>query len=325
MSKIVVVLVLLVFSVLFKSHGNVLPEQSITLDGKPVESLELALKNAEHGSMIRLGPGSFKDAGTLTKNQVTIEGSEGTKIHSETVAGKAALVIKGSNTTIRNIECFDIQVQAKNGACIRLQGKNLTLSNVYFHDSQQGLLTGAFPGDVFIFNSRFERLGAAGRAHSIYVGGGRLFIDKSYFTASKEEGHEIKSRASETVIENTTIASLDGKDSRLIDIPNGGVLKVYDSVLQQGNATSNSNLIGYGLEGYKYDSNAITLTGNIILLDREKGNIVLKVHEQRIRPQVSRNAIIGAMKDEFDDSNIFIASRAEANMAPPPFLPTINQ
>ena len=86
------------------------------------------------------------------------------------------------------------------------------------------MLTGPNPGRILIRNSRFERLGLNGTAHGIYVGGGELYVYQSEFLRSKSQGMEIKSRARKTVIERSVIASLDGVDSRLLDIPNGGEL-----------------------------------------------------------------------------------------------------
>jgi hypothetical protein len=214
-------------------------------------------------------------------------------------------------------------VRDQNGACVRLEGTNLELTNVYFHDSQQGLLTGPKPGKIIIRNSKFERLGKGGQAHGIYVGGGELSIYGSYFLSSKDEGHEIKSRASKNTIYSTVVASLEGNDSRLIDIPNGGVLIITDSILQQGANTSNSNLIGYGHEGYRYKENEVRLVGNIILNDRINGSKVIDIRSNKIKPYVSENAVIGKHFDKFDDSNFIFGTRNEAQMQPFPFLPEL--
>lgn len=296
-----------------------------TTDGIRYKTLQQALDAAVDGSIVEIDAGKYKQASVLKANNVTITGVAGkTAIHDKTVEGKGALVIKGDNTTISNLECFNINVSHQNGACIRLEGRNLDLHNVYFHDSQQGLLTGGRPGTVSIYNSRFERLGKGGQAHGIYLGGGRLFITDSYFLSSKSEGHEIKSRASENIITKSVIASLDGKDSRLIDIPFGGILKVTDSVLQQGDKTSNWNLIGFAMEGYKRKTNMITLRGNIFLLDRRKGNKVLDIKNSKTKPVVAGNAFIGNLKDKnFDDSNYFFDDREEAKLDPYPYLPPL--
>jgi hypothetical protein len=200
--------------------------ETILLDGENVQTLDIAMKQAKDGSTIVLSEGEFQQAGVLSANNVKISGQyRKTKIYSKAAMGKGALVIQGKNTLIENIECFDIHVSSQNGACIRLEGSDLTVKGVYFHDAEQGILTGHAPGKVIIDNSRFERLGKGGQAHAIYVGGGLLFIKNSSFLSSKDQGHEIKSRAEETTIESTVIASLEGNDSRLVDISNGGILR----------------------------------------------------------------------------------------------------
>jgi hypothetical protein len=299
---------------------------SFKLDGLEVPDLATALKQAKTGSVIDIGAGEFQQAGVLKKNDVHIRGVKGkTKFHSKTIQGKGLFVIKANNTIIENIECFNVKVRDANGACVRLEGKNLTLKNVYFHDSQQGILTSSKPGQVLISESKFERLGKAGRAHGIYIGGGSLVIENSQFLSSRDQGHEIKSRASSTLIKNSTIASLNGNDSRLVDIPNGGILEIYDSVLQQGPKSVNWNLIGYGLEGHRYKENRIELKGNIFILERVKGNLVLQMKKQTIKHVVEENAFIGKMKDSFNDSNFFFKSRKSAGIKPFPSLPSTVQ
>ena len=298
------------------------PPGTVWLDGKPVESIAHALQQAEDGSHIQIGRGQYQDGGVLGANNVMIEGAKGARLHSKAVKGKAALVIQGRNTLVKGIECYNIQVADQNGACVRMEGKHLILENVYFHDSEQGLLTHSEPGDIHINNSRFERLGKAGRAHAVYVGGGRLFINGSHFVASVGEGHEIKSRARETHISGSVIANLDGHDSRLVDVPNGGVLKIVDSVLEQSEQTSNWNLIGFGHEGYKYDKNSIHLEGNLFLLDRNT-SLVLEVKSSKVAPSVVNNVFVGKMYDAYPDDNLQFKHREEAGIMPYPHLPKL--
>ena len=232
---------------------------------------------------------------------------------------------KAITPTIKNLECYGIKVSDRNGACVRLSGSNLVLDSVHFHDSQQGLLTGPKPGQVHIIDSKFERLGHSGRAHAIYVGGGYLLIENSRFLSSKDEGHEIKSRARETRILGSVVASLEGRDSRLVDVSNGGLLIVRDSILQQGNNTSNWNLIGYGFEGYKHDYNRIELSGNIFLLDRVNGNKVLSIKNKSVKTDIAGNVFIGKTSENFKVGNFLFENRADARMEPAPYLPPLAQ
>jgi len=289
--------------------------KEVRLDGIVVNSLQQAMLLAQDGSHIQLSSGIFHDGGVLTVNFVTIEGVKGTHLQGFSTKGKGTLVIKGNNNEIKNIECSHVSVKDNNGACVRFEGTNIKLTQVYFHDSEQGFLSGKNSGIVVIDNSRFERLGMAGQAHGIYVGSGELYIKDSTFLSSKDEGHEIKSRAKKTVIHKAIVASLDGRDSRLVDVPNGGVLEITNSVFQQGNNTSNWNLIGYGLEGIKHNKNEIKIINNTFFLDRKNGNKLFHIRNQSIKTVISDNTIIGKLSgNKFDDSNQLYKSSKEAGL-----------
>jgi len=291
----------------------------ILLDGQPVPSLAAALKAARIGSLIELGAGVYRDGGVLTTDLVTIEGYGKAAIAEHTSQGKAALVIAADSTRVHGLECYGIAVSDRNGACIRLQGRNLELDSVYFHDSQQGLLSGSHPGLVTIRNSRFERLGHGGRAHAIYVGGGELIIDQSLILAAKDEGHEVKSRAWRTQISNSVIASLDSRDSRLVDIPDGGELIIEDSLLQQGQRSANYDLIGYGLEGMKYDHNRIRLYRNRIVIDSSEVRLIGLL--EPVPTEISLNTLVGKAFGADQGDNLVLSNRADAGLPPYPELP----
>lgn len=300
------------------------PANTILVNGRPFHSLKKVAAALKDGDEIRIGPGIYHEAMILRADNITMIGEGPVIFENATAQGKAALVIQGDWTRIYNIECRHIKVRDKNGACIRLEGKNLLLDNVYFHDSEQGMLTGGTPGLVTIRNSRFENLGAnSGQAHGIYIGGGELVIQNSLFIRARNEGHEIKSRAKKTYISKSVIASLDAQDSRLLDIPNGGDLTIIDSVLAQGPYSVNRDVIGYGLEGIKHTSNTVILQDNIILLERHAGNTLVHHKEGVVTPNIRNNIIISQKPSSIDKWNSVFNSREAAGMPPFPFLPKL--
>lgn len=301
--------------------GSPTPPGKARIASQVFDSLREAAKALRDGDTLYIGAGSYTEPMILTASRVRIVGEGEVRIRDTQAEGKAAILIRGHDVAIANIECSGIQVSDGNGACIRLEGRNLELDHVYFHDAQQGLMTGPEPGDVLIRNSRFVRLGHEGSAHGIYIGGGNLEIFKSLFLASKDEGHEIKTRARSTRIVSSVIASLNGQDSRLIDASNGGRLTLENSVLEEGPFSSNSDVIGYGLEkGQLHRENTITMIGNTLILERLEGSRLLHLGIQPASLLISGNLIVGPDWPERPEDNEYYSSRKEAGLRPYPYL-----
>ncbi len=268
-------------------------------------SIAGAAAAARDGDTILLRAGIYEEAAVLSANRLTLRAEPGAHMRGAAVEGKAALVVKGDDILIEGLECSEINVVNGNGACIRMEGRNLTLRRIYFHDSQEGILVGSIgraeKGRLLIEDSRFERLGFGGRAHAIYVGARNITFEirRSRVVASKGQGHEIKSRAARTLIEGNVIASLEGADSRLVDVPNGGEVVIRDNLFQKGPNSQNPDLIAVGLERGKpgrsnHAVNSILIEGNTFILER--GHRMDLVHTKDVPPPVlRRNTIIGGL------------------------------
>ena len=118
-------------------------------------SLQRAVDDAEPGSVIVLAPGVYRQAAVVRRDRLTIRGEAGAHLMGTAAQGKGALVLKGNDTVVEGIECSGIAVKDRNGSCIKLEAEGLVVRNVYFHDSEQGIL-GGFGGTVIVENSRFE-------------------------------------------------------------------------------------------------------------------------------------------------------------------------
>jgi hypothetical protein len=302
------------------SFGQALPNV-ITINGKPYHDLVQALSALKNGDELVIGAGTYRTPLVIVANDITIRGDGHVIFEEATAKGKGLILAKGNNLRVVNIECRNVNVRDGNGACVRLEGSGLELNHIYFHDSQQGVLSGKNSGSIFIDDSRFENLGKSGQAHGIYIGSGELYINNSKFLSSKDEGHEIKSRAKKTVIRNSLIASLSGRDSRLIDISQGGELVIEDNILQQGNKTSNSDLIGFLLEQNSHKINSIFIKNNVFLLDRIRGSQILHAGKNIESITFTGNMIIGKYFDKnIDSTNIVFESRKVAGVKPFPAL-----
>ena len=298
------------------------PADGIWLNAKPMPSLKQALAQLKSGDTLKIGAGIYRQAMVIAADDVTIIGYGHVIFEQAAVNGKGLILAKGNNLSIHNIECRHISVESGNGACVRLQGVNLTLQHVFFHSSETGVLeTAKTPGLVTIIDSRFQRLGKSGQAHGIYLGSANLTMRNSMVLASKDQGHEIKSRGQLNVIEHSIVASFDADDSRLIDISNGGSLKVTDSVLQQGRNSANHQAIGFALEGEKYQQQQVILSNNQIILERQGSNMLLKHRGNNVAITISDNIIVGADSDYAGNTNV--AGRSAAAIAAAPYLPPL--
>ncbi|MGH6916895.1 MAG: right-handed parallel beta-helix repeat-containing protein, partial [Geminicoccaceae bacterium] len=167
---------------------------------------------------------------------LVLRGEHGAHLRDHAVEGKAALVVRADGVVIDGIECSGVRVRDNNGACVRIEGDDLTVRNVHFHDNQEGILSGPGGGLLLVENSLIERNGFGGQAHGVYVGPEveRFIFRNNRVLATTGAGHGLKSRAQQTIIESNLIAGLDGRDSRAIDIPNGGEVVIRGNVLQKG-------------------------------------------------------------------------------------------
>lgn len=301
----------------------IIDPQKIVVGGRQFADLQMAANSLKPGDILELGPGVYKTPLIINQSRISVIGRGRVVFDGPTAEGKAAIIVKGNDVRINNIECKGIKVVDQNGACVRLEGANLIVEHVYFHDSEQGVLTGNQPGVVAIRDSRFELLGRNGRAHGIYIGGGELHIEDSLFIAAVDEGHEIKSRARVTEIVRTVVASLASKDSRLVDISDGGLVAIRDSVLEKGPNSSNGDLIGYGLESMKYSRNDINIKNNIVIMEKEGSNNLIHVGAAGILPKMDSNVVISENKPDFSGFNIWYKSRKKAGFGEYPYIPKV--
>ena len=176
-----------------------------------------------------------------------------------------------------------------NGAGIRLEGAGLTVRNCYFHDNENGILTGANPaGDIVVEHSEFAHNGFGdGQSHNLYIGGVRSFTLRFSYVHHAIVGHNVKSRAlRNTLTYNRIMDEGDGRSSYAVDLPNGGLSFVIGNLIQHGPETENSTLVSYGAEGLQHPLNELYFVNNTVVNDRPAGGrfVFVKVgaHAARI-------------------------------------------
>ena len=297
--------------------------QKDSAQGCDSDDLSQSLKRLSDGGLLLMRSGRYQQAATLRTRDLHILAEPGAILHRKSVQGKGALVINAS-VTIEGLACSHIKVNDGNGCCIRQQHGDVTLIGVHFHHAQMGILTGHNGGKIQIFDSYFHDSGydeSGQLGHNIYVNSGTLEFVRSWSIAARNAGHELKSRASKTIIADSLLASLNARDSRLVDVPNAGILEVRGSVLGEGPRSENWDVIGYGLElknGKRtHETNTVTIRGNTIYVDRPQGANLLNA-KFASSVDFTENTVIG--NTSTPRGNAHFDSRKEAGATAYPAL-----
>jgi hypothetical protein len=244
-------------------------------------TIRAAASASQSGDTIHIAAGEYRgDVAQWSANNLTICGIGGrARLFADGVhqGGKGIWVVTGSNTTIHSVEFHGAKVSDQNGAGIRQEGPNLTLRDAGFYDNENGILGGTSSAStVTIEYSEFARNGYGdGYSHNIYIGTiGRLNVRASYFHEAKI-GHNLKSRARETYIENSYFMDgPTGTASYLVDTPNGGVVFLRGNLFQKGPRADNSISVAYGQEGLTWTTNTLTMVHNTLVSTRSGGTFI---------------------------------------------------
>ncbi len=234
------------------------------------------------------------------KDDLVIRGVNGTphlKADGKYIWGKGIWVAAGNNITIENIEFSEAAVPDKNGAGIRLDGVGLTVKNCFFHHNETGILAGSpYAGDIFVEFSEFGYNGNGdGQSHNIYINHVENFIFQFNYSHHAIIGHCVKSRANNTyILYNQILDDVDGRSSRLIDVPNGGNTVIMGNTMMQGPTAENKNVIGYGLEGLiNTTEHNLYIINNTIVSTRPTSCLFLHIKEGTNTTSVYNNAFVG--------------------------------
>jgi len=218
-----------------------------------------AIQDAKADDVIEISAGDYVgDVCVIRAANLTLRGIGPGRPHvkagGKSAQEKAIWVVAptAGNIVIENIEFSGATVTDHNGAGIRVDPGtgDVTIRNCYFHDNENGVLTGARPGShILVEGSWFENNGKDSFSHNIYVGVAKLFTFQGNYSTKSLVGHLVKTRAAENRILYNRLTMETGTGSRLIDVSNGGLTYVIGNVMHQGPNSSNHNLIGYQREG----------------------------------------------------------------------------
>ena len=234
-----------------------------------------AIAAAHPGDTVAIDPGNYRDCAVVRAARLTILGTKpGVVMGGVSCDGKGVLVIDAPGVTVRNLTLRGAAVADGNGAGIRAEGGDLTVVDLRLIDDQNGILDTSGPTAVLrVSGSLFRHDGtcisAGGCSHGLYAGPiARLVVTHSRFLDIRS-GHGIKSRAAATVVRGCTIADgQQGTSSYLIDVPNGGDVRITGNRLEKGPLTQNpGTAIAIGEEGVTHPTRRILVQGNVFRND----------------------------------------------------------
>ncbi len=263
--------------------------------GQKYTSINSAVSAAAAGDTVQIQAGTYLNDFTTITKAITLTAVDGPVVMSATTSppnGKAILTIDAS-ATVDGITFTGASVGDLNGAGIRYEAGDLVVRNCVFYDNQDGILGNAVAGGtILIDKSEFSHNGAGdGRSHNIYIGQiAKLTIQNSYFHDAIV-GHEIKSRADTTIIQNNRIFDNGGSASYPIDLPNGGVAVVQNNIIEKGANAQNMWTIHYGGEATPNAGSNLLVTNNTIVNDKSGGGLIANQSGQPV--VVSNNSLFG--------------------------------
>lgn len=268
---------------------------------------------AQDGDTVEIDPGDYRgDVAVWTQHALTIRGmgqgmgqgsgpSTGPQVRliadGASAEGKATWVVRGGRVTIEGIQFIGSRVPDHNGAGIRFERGHLSVRRCLFFDNQSGILTASAADAVLeVEQSEFSHNGHGdGLSHHLYAGPiAQLTVRGSYFHHANV-GHLIKSRAASNLIAyNRLTDEAGGRASYELEFPNGGQAVVVGNLLQQGSQTSNSTMVSFGAEGWRWPQSRLQMAFNTLVNDQPFGGSFVRVWPGAAPALLQDNLLLGS-------------------------------
>ncbi len=296
---------------------------------KPYTRIADALAAASPGDVIEVDAGDYvDDVSTITTGDLTIRGVGETRAHLRATQalpndkGIFAIEVNTGPIVVENLEFSGAFIDAAgdNGAGIRMQGQALEVRNCYFHDNQNGILSGGTPDHtVVIENSEFAYNGnpGSGQEHNVYISGSVARFDFiGNYSHHSFSGHTLKTRARENhIFYNRFGDEEDGSSSYLIDISNGGLTYIVGNQIQQGPTAENTGtLVRYNAEGTGGPENRLFVVNNTLVNDNVSNPAFVRINNGDEGMAVFRNNLMVGNGTPFIDESEAITVTDEGNL-----------
>ena len=220
---------------------------------------------------ILIAPGVYRQCTVQQGGRITFRAVEpGTAIFEATPCeDKAMLVLRGRGSVVDGLVFRNVRVADGNGAGIRTEMGDLTVTNATFVDMQEGILGGQPTNQrITIDRSTFTRLGQCDEsescAHAIYLANqGSVTVTRSRFEQGRG-GHYVKVRSPRVTITGSSFDDSKGrKTNYAIDLPEGATGLIAGNAFVQGPAKENgSTIIAVAAEAKTYPSTGLRIENN---------------------------------------------------------------
>ena len=245
---------------------------TIVETGQRFARLDDAVQSVRLGTAtIVIAPGVYHECTVQAGGRITFKAATPGSVTFEgtTCEGKAAFVLRGSESVVDGIVFRGMHVADGNGAGIRIETGDLRVVNATFLDSQEGILGGAPTGQrISIDHSTFSGLGQCDQspdcAHSIYLATrGVVRVTHCRFERGTG-GHYVKLRAPQVDIRANSFDDSHGhKTNYMIDLSEGGTGTITDNIFVQGRDKENwTAFITVAAEARTYSAAGLRIEGN---------------------------------------------------------------
>jgi hypothetical protein len=279
--------------------------------GMPWTTPSAAAQAALDGDLLMIEAGTYQgDVPTWAQNDLTLRAVGGEVrllADGHSAGGKGIWVIKGDRVTVEGISFEGARVSDGNGAGIRAEGRDLTVSHCRFEGNQNGILASKQPeSDVLIEHSVFIRNGAGdGKTHNLYIGNVRSLTFRHNRSSGARVGHQLKSRARENrIFYNELTDGKEGNSSYIVDLPDAGAAFIVGNLIQQGPRAENATLVSYAAESTSNGNGPLYIVNNTFINDREAGATFVRNRSNSKHVVLINNILAGKGKPLVGDGRM---------------------
>ena len=267
MRRSLIVLALLATPAAAANNGPFVVQET----GQAYGNLQDAVSSIRMGTgTIVIAPGVYRQCAVQAGGRITYRAATPGSVifEKEACEDKAALVLRGQGSIVDGLIFRGYSVSDGNGAGIRTEMGDLTVTNSMFLDSQEGILGGEPTNQrITIDRSTFSGLGQCETescSHGIYIGShGSVTVTRSRFERGTG-GHYVKLRVPNVSITDNSFDDTAGrKTNYMIDLPDGSTGLIARNTFVQGKAKDNhSGLIVVAAENRTFPSTGLRVENN---------------------------------------------------------------